>query len=102
MGKPGQPAIRLALTAWSLRMNTMPAVDTELLSNVHSLQPLSGEGLRKLGRLSYPMIRKRGEIGFKRISWEEALQCASQFLKNIDPHRLAIYTTSRGLTNEVN
>ena len=62
---------------------------------------MSGEQLRDLGRLPYPMIRRKGDPAFTRISWDEALQIASKYLTNIDPHRFAIYTTSRGLTNEV-
>src|SRR5262249_881243 len=83
-----------------LRMNTMPALDIGVLKDVSPLQTKSGEQLRKLGRLPYPMIRKKGEPGFRRISWEEALETIAQRLRNVDPHRFAIYTTSRGLTNE--
>jgi molybdopterin-dependent oxidoreductase alpha subunit len=84
-----------------LRMNTMPALDPSVLSDVEPLRLLSGEKLRNLGRLPYPMIRKKGEAGFRRISWEEAFEVAAKYLREIDPARFAIYTTSRGLTNEV-
>jgi molybdopterin-dependent oxidoreductase alpha subunit len=84
-----------------LRINTMPAMDVEKLANVSKLRQLSGQQLRELGRLAYPMIRRKGDLSFKRISWDEALDTAAKYLRNIDPHRFAIYTTSRGLTNEV-
>ncbi|PWT89057.1 MAG: formate dehydrogenase [Acidobacteria bacterium] len=84
-----------------LRMNTMPALDISCLDDVSLLRNKAGKELRNLGRLPYPMIRKKGEKGFRRISWDEAIQTAAQYLRGIDPHRFAIYTTSRGLTNEV-
>lgn len=84
-----------------LRLNTMPALDVAMANNVSTLQRLSGEELRNLGRLPYPMIRRKGEPGFTRISWDEAMKTAARFLANIDPHRFAVFTTSRGLTNEV-
>ncbi|MFQ5696505.1 MAG: molybdopterin-dependent oxidoreductase, partial [Terriglobia bacterium] len=49
----------------------------------------------------YPMIRYRGQKGFGRLSWDRALELAADALKQTWPERLAFYTTSRGLTNEV-
>lgn len=89
-------ALRLKL----LRLNTMPAMDGRLLENVTQLKRLASRELTKLGRLAFPMMRSRGEGGFRRISWEEALGLAAGRLKAIDPRRMAWYVTSRGLTNE--
>jgi molybdopterin-dependent oxidoreductase alpha subunit len=46
------------------------------------------------------MIRRRGEKGFRQISWDEALDVAARGLRETDPKRLAWFVTSRGLTNE--
>ncbi len=89
-------ALRLKL----LRLNTMPALDWERLEDVESLQKIPPRQLPKLGRLSVPMVRRRGEKGFRQISWEEAISLAAEGLKNTDPHRIGWYLTSRGLTNE--
>ena len=89
-------AVRLQL----LRLNTMPAMDWRLLEDVTSLQRISGRKLRKLGRLSVPMVRHKGDKGFRRISWEEAIDLTAKRLRAVDPHRLGWYLTSRGLTNE--
>ncbi|HTS13207.1 MAG TPA: FdhF/YdeP family oxidoreductase [Candidatus Limnocylindrales bacterium] len=89
-------ALRLKL----LRINTMPAMDLRLLENVGSLRKIPGRKLGKLGRLAAPMIRRRGEQGFRRISWDEATGVAADGLKATDPHRVAWFITSRGLTNE--
>ena len=56
-----------------LRLNTMPAMDGAMLGDVAALRRLSGAKLRNLGRLPYPMRRRAGEPGFRRIDWDEAL-----------------------------
>jgi molybdopterin-dependent oxidoreductase alpha subunit len=61
---------------------------------------MSNKKLRKLGRLSVPMVRQKGDKGFHRISWEEAIDLTAKRLRAVDPHRLGWYLTSRGLTNE--
>jgi len=88
--------IRLRL----LRLNTMPALDGKLLENVMALQSKRSRDLRELGRIPYPMIRRRGEPGFRRISWEEALALIAGKIKASRPEQLYFYVTSRGVPNE--
>ncbi|MBI3651163.1 MAG: FdhF/YdeP family oxidoreductase [Acidobacteria bacterium] len=83
-----------------MRLNTMPALDVKRLENADALAKLSAAELRDLGRLPYPMMRRRGERGFTRITWDEATNYIAQRLAHTDPQRLAFYLTSRGLTNE--
>ena len=45
--------------------------------NVAVLRERSAAELRGLGRLAFPMVRRRGERGFSRVSWEEALDLAA-------------------------
>jgi molybdopterin-dependent oxidoreductase alpha subunit len=89
-------AVRLQL----LRLNTMPAMDWHRLEDVGSLSKLSEKQLRKLGRLPVPMVRRRGEKGFHRVSWDHAIDLIAGTLRKFDPNRVAWYLTSRGLTNE--
>jgi len=89
-------ALRLKL----LRLNTMPAMNWHLLEDVNALRKVPSRHLPKLGRLPVPMVRRRGEKGFQRVSWDEAIGLAADGLKATDPHRIAWYLTSRGLTNE--
>jgi len=89
-------AVRLQL----LRFNTMPAMNWHLLEDVSGLRGKTEKQLRKLGRLAVPMIRRKGEKGFRQASWDEAIRTVAQGLRSIDPHRIAWYVTSRGLTNE--
>jgi molybdopterin-dependent oxidoreductase alpha subunit len=83
-----------------LQMNTMPAFDPVLLEDVSQLQKQKSAQLRDLGRLPYPMIRQRGEKGFRRASWDEALGLISDRIRTTTPDRLSFYVTSRGTVNE--
>jgi molybdopterin-dependent oxidoreductase alpha subunit len=122
--------VHLCMTRLNLlRLNTAPAFDPALLADLDALrmrlaaerQPPdrreSGNGrrragpaagapwdnaqLRELGRLAYPMLRTRGDRGFRRISWDEANARLGRRLRAADPRRLAFFITARGVTNEV-
>ncbi|HET7676861.1 MAG TPA: FdhF/YdeP family oxidoreductase, partial [Candidatus Limnocylindrales bacterium] len=87
-----------------LQLNTMGPLDPAVLADVAPLRAMSSSALRALGRLPYPMLRRRGEPGFRRISWHEALELAASRIRSAQARggdRLGIYLTARGLTNEV-
>jgi molybdopterin-dependent oxidoreductase alpha subunit len=95
------PGLHLCLTRLRLlRLNTMPAAPVEVFGDVEKLRALDNRALRKLGRLAYPMIRRPGERGYTRLSWEEALDVVASRLRRTQPERAAFFLTSRGLTNE--
>ena len=84
-----------------LRLNTMPAiVDTTLHSDIDLLRKLDSTELRKLGRIPYPLIRRKGERSFSRLTWDEALDIIARKINEINPKQLAFYLTARGITNE--
>src|SRR5215218_3212438 len=86
-----------------LRLNTMPALDIGILRDVRpgtEARRMDNAELRELGRLPYPMLRARGDIGFRRISWDDANQRIARRIRNSDPKRIAFFLTSRGVTNE--
>jgi molybdopterin-dependent oxidoreductase alpha subunit len=83
-----------------LEVNTGDALDPALLEDVGPLLGRTSGQLRRLGRLGHPMRRRRGEPGFRRIDWEEALATLASAIGATDPDRVAVYLTSRGLTNE--
>src|SRR5262245_15834471 len=96
------PGIHLCMTRLNLlRLNTMPALDPRILENISRLQSLNNVQLRDLVRLAYPMLRERAAPGFRRISWQDALQRISAKIRAIPPKRLAFFLTARGVTNEV-
>ena len=88
--------IRLRL----LRLNTMPAMDIKLLADAGALGMKRSRDLRALGRLPYPMVRRRGDPGFRRVSWPEALSLVAGRIKTSRPEGLYFYLTSRGVPNE--
>lgn len=89
-------SIRLRL----LRLNTMPALDITRLEDVRPMRGLRARELRALGRLPYPLLRRQGEVGFRRITWDEALEIMAERLRAADPARSFCYLTSRGTVNE--
>ncbi|HEY3861814.1 MAG TPA: FdhF/YdeP family oxidoreductase [Verrucomicrobiae bacterium] len=94
--------IHLCMTRLNLlRLNTMPALDPRLLEDVPTLSKMDNAQLRELGRLPYPFARRRGERGFRRISWDDALGRIARRIRSSDPRRIAFFLTSRGITNEV-
>ncbi len=84
-----------------LRLNTMPALDVDLLSDISNLRKLDNAQLRELGRLPYPMLREKNANGFRRISWEEAFSRIAKKIRASTPKRFAFFVTSRGVTNEI-
>src|SRR3954454_8970232 len=96
------PGIHLCMVRLELlRLNTAPALDPSILSDVESLSSHTSAGLRELGRVPEPLIRRRGEPGFLPATWDEALVRMASALRRVDPARAAFYLTSRGITNEV-
>ncbi|GIW71634.1 MAG: formate dehydrogenase [Planctomycetota bacterium] len=87
---------RLAL----LRLNTMPEIRPHLLADIGALRRLSNAELHRLGRVPYPLVRARGERGFRRLGWAEAVAKVAAALQQAVPDRAAFFVSSRGLTNE--
>jgi molybdopterin-dependent oxidoreductase alpha subunit len=83
-----------------LRLNTMPALDARALEDVSRLEGKRSAELRSLGRLPYPMVRRRGEPGFRRVNWDHALDLIAERISATSPDRLGFYLTSRGQPNE--
>ena len=83
-----------------LRLNTAPALDGDLLRDVGKLRGKKSTELHNLGRLPYPMVRRRGEPGFRRIQWDEALDLVAAGLRESSAERLGVYMTCRGQPNE--
>ncbi|MDQ2915155.1 MAG: FdhF/YdeP family oxidoreductase [Chloroflexota bacterium] len=82
-----------------LKLNTARALDPNVLADAARL-PRAAGALRALGRLPYPMLRRRGDAGFSRVTWDDALDLAAERIRAAGPERIAFYLTARGLTNE--
>ena len=96
-----QDGVHLCMVRLELmRLNTASALDPERLRDVSSLSGMSSQDLRALGRLPEPMIRRKGEKGFRVVTWSEAYASATEQIRLTGPHRFAVYVTSRGMMNE--
>jgi molybdopterin-dependent oxidoreductase alpha subunit len=84
-----------------LKVNTARAIAEHELADVGALARLDGRRLRELGRLAHPMVRRKGERGFARVSWDEALDLVAERIRATTPDRVGLYMTARGITNEV-
>jgi molybdopterin-dependent oxidoreductase alpha subunit len=94
--------VHLCMTRLNLlRLNTVGPLDVKLLEDAQSLRSKSNKDLRDLGRLPYPMLREKGDRGFRRIGWDEAYELIGRRIRATTPDRLAFFLTSRGITNEV-
>ena len=83
-----------------LRLNTMGPLEVDVLQDVEALRGLSGQELRQLGRLPFPMLREAGEAGFRRIGWNRALDRIAERIREAGLDRIGFYLTSRGMANE--
>jgi molybdopterin-dependent oxidoreductase alpha subunit len=83
-----------------LRLNTIGELDPALLEDAAALRRRSGRALRALGRIPFPLVRRRGDAGFRRIGWDEALDLVAERVRATDPDRTFLYLTSRGIPNE--
>ncbi|MCR2804184.1 FdhF/YdeP family oxidoreductase [Paenibacillus soyae] len=84
-----------------LRLNTMSAIpDDVLFADLKELRLLSSAELRELGRIPYPMIRRKGETRFSRLNWDDAMTRIAAKASAVDPKGIAFYLTGRGITNE--
>lgn len=95
------PGVHLCLTRLNLlRLNTMPSMDVDDVADIGRLRSMTNAELQALGRIPCPMIYRPGDPGFRRISWDEAIDIAAAGFKSTTPERMGFFGTSRGLGNE--
>jgi molybdopterin-dependent oxidoreductase alpha subunit len=95
------PGVHLCLTRLGLlRLNTMGPIPDAALGDLERLRAMSNEELHHLGRVPAPLVRRRGDRGFSKISWAEAERLAAGALAATPGERQAFFVSSRGLTNE--
>jgi molybdopterin-dependent oxidoreductase alpha subunit len=95
------PGVHLCLTRLGLlRLNTQGPIRDEELADIRKLRALSNEALHNLGRVPYPLLRRPGDAGFSRLTWEEATRLIVERMGKSDGDRMAFFVSSRGLTNE--
>src|SRR5881392_113605 len=67
------PGVHLCLTRLGLlRLNTMGPIEDRALADIAGLRARSNEELHRLGRVPAPLLRRPGDRGFAKISWDKA------------------------------
>jgi molybdopterin-dependent oxidoreductase alpha subunit len=95
------PGVHLCLTRLGLlRLNTQGPIRDDDLGDIRKLRAMSNEELHNLGRVPYPLVRRPGDAGFARITWEEATRLIAERTSASEGDRMAFFVSSRGLTNE--
>ena len=95
------PGVHLCLTRLKLlKLNTMGPIPEARLRDLAALRQLGNEDLHRLGRVPFPLLFRRGDAGFRRVSWDEALDRVAALLRTSKPDDVGMFLTSRGLTNE--
>jgi molybdopterin-dependent oxidoreductase alpha subunit len=95
------PGTHLCLTRLGLlRLNTMGRIPDGALDDIRKLRALTNEELHQLGRVPAPLVRRPGDPGFRKVAWEEAARLAAEAMGRTAPERMAMFVSSRGLTNE--
>lgn len=95
------PGPHLCLTRLKLlRLNTMGPLSEADAADLSRLRRMTNAELQALGRVPFPLLHRRGDRGFRRIGWDEAVGLAAERLQAVSPQRTAYFATSRGLTNE--
>ncbi len=84
----------------NLRLHTLSPLNHKMLAGVSDASTMENHELRQLGRLAYPMRRRRGEPGFTRISWEDAYQRIADQVHDSAPERLAFHLADHSISDE--
>ena len=72
-----------------------------MLGDAAALRELAAASCARSAGSPHPMLRRRGEPGFTRIGWDEALDLAAARIGAARPGaRRGFYLTSRGMSNE--
>ncbi len=84
----------------ALRLETMPALAPADVVDIERLRRMPDAALGALGRIPYPFVHRRGDRGFTRITWDDALAIAGTALRGTPADRQAWCAGAEGITNE--
>ncbi|MEM7099627.1 MAG: FdhF/YdeP family oxidoreductase [Pseudomonadota bacterium] len=73
-----------------------PPIPTEIFSHTtNELAELTEAEMNRLGRLTTPLMKHRGENKYRPVEWETALAGAVDWFKETDPDRSFFYSSGR-------
>lgn len=73
-----------------------PPIPLEVFNHdLHDLKELDESELAKLGRLTTPIYKAAGALGYTPVSWQEAASISAKAFRNSQPERTFFYSSGR-------
>ncbi len=94
VNEDGEVLQRCAKSVEAIASELQPATTFEQEYTIEQLQALTSQAANNLGRLSHPLILRKGNTRYERISWDEVYQIAEAAFQKA-PERVASYSSGR-------
>ncbi|MEP0916697.1 FdhF/YdeP family oxidoreductase [Leptolyngbya sp. DQ-M1] len=94
VNEDGEVLQRCAKSVEAIASELQPATAFEQEYTIAQLQALTSQEANNLGRLSHPLILRKGSNRYERISWDEVYQIAEAAFQKA-PERVASYSSGR-------
>ncbi|MEI6428520.1 MAG: FdhF/YdeP family oxidoreductase [Pseudanabaena sp. ELA607] len=96
VNEQGEKLQRCMKSVEAITAELMPGIEANFFSRytIGQLQQLTSQECDRLGRWSYPVIRRAGSDYYERISWTEVYQLAVKAFQRA-PERVASYSSGR-------
>ncbi|MFN7716349.1 MAG: FdhF/YdeP family oxidoreductase [Pseudanabaenaceae cyanobacterium] len=96
VNEQGEKLQRCMKSVEAITAELMPGIDENFFSRytIGQLQELNSQECDRLGRWSYPVMRRAGADHYERITWTEVYQLAVQAFQEA-PERVASYSSGR-------
>lgn len=94
VNEDGEVLQRCAKSVEAIASELQPATTFELDYTIEQLQALTSQEANHLGRLSHPLILRKGSNRYERISWNEVYRIAKEAFQTA-PERVASYSSGR-------
>lgn len=94
VNEDGEVLQRCAKSVEAIASELQPATTFEKEYTIEQLQALTSQAANNLGRLSHPLILRKGSNRYERISWNEVYRIAAEAFQKA-PERVASYSSGR-------
>ncbi|MGG6266734.1 FdhF/YdeP family oxidoreductase [Leptolyngbya sp. AN03gr2] len=94
VNEDGEVLQRCAKSVEAIASELQPATTFEQQYTIKQLQALTSQEANNLGRLSHPLILRKGSDRYERLSWDEVYRIAEEAFQKA-PERVASYSSGR-------
>ncbi len=78
-----------------------PDLPDQRLADVDSLRQATNKDLTQMGRVTFPLLRRRGDRGFLPVNWGTALDVVADAIVATTPERLGFYMSGRSSNESI-